>query len=82
MKAIEWKPKALRQLRKIKDEKTKLAIYEAVETLKTFPDCTNVKKLKTRADYRLRVGRWRVFFTSSLEIIYIEEVKKRDEHTY
>ena len=82
MKSIEWQTKALRQLRKIKDDKTRLAIYEAVETLKTFPDCSNVKKLKARDDYRLRVGRWRVFFTRSLEIIYIEEVKKRDEHTY
>lgn len=34
--------------------------------------------------YRLRVGRYRVFFefTREIKIIRIEEVKKRDEHTY
>ena len=42
----------------------------------------NVKKLKNRDDFRLRVGRWRVFFTDTLHILYIEEIKKRDEHTY
>jgi mRNA interferase RelE/StbE len=41
-----------------------------------------VKKLKNRNDYRFRVGNWRVFFTDSLKILYIEEIKKRDEHTY
>jgi len=82
MKSIEWKQKALRQLRKIKDEKSRAMIYDAVSTLKTFPNCSNVKKLKGRSEYRLRVGHWRVIFTDSLQILYIEEVKKRDEHTY
>ena len=82
MKRIEWKQKALRQIRKIKDQRTKNTIYDAVDSLKDFPKCTNVKKLKNRNDYRLRVGNWRVFFTDSLKILYIEEIKKRDEHTY
>jgi mRNA interferase RelE/StbE len=51
-------------------------------TVKYFPDCPNVKKLQDRNGYRLRVGRWRIIFTRSLEIIEIEEVKPRDEHTY
>lgn len=82
MKKIQWKTKALRQLRKIKDQQTKEMIFDAVDNLKHFPDCSNVKKLKNRDEYRLRVGRWRVFFTESLEILYIEEVKKRNENTY
>ena len=82
MKSIEWKPKALRQLRKIKDEKARNMIYNAVGALKTFPHCSNTKKLKGRDEYRLSVGRWRVIFTDSLRILYIEEVKKRNEHTY
>ena len=82
MKQITWKTKALRQVRKIKDQKTKDSIYDAVQTLKYFPDCSNVKKLKARNDYRLKVGQWRVIFTSALEIISIEEVKKRNERTY
>lgn len=82
MKRIEWKPKALRQLRKIKDQKIKDNIYDAVTALQSFPDCPNIKKLKNRRGYRLRVAKWRVFFTDSLTILYIEEVKKRDERTY
>jgi mRNA interferase RelE/StbE len=82
VKQIQWRTKALRQLRKIKSQKEKEAIYDAVETLKLFPKCANVKKLSDRNDYSLRVGRWRVIFTTAAEIVCIEEVKKRDEHTY
>ena len=82
MKSIEWKPKALRQLRKIKDEKARGMIYTAVSKLKDFPQCSNIKKLKGRDEYRLRVGRWRIIFTDSLRILYIEEIKKRNENTY
>ena len=82
MRSIEWKQKALRQLRKIKDKKLRSMIYDAVGTLKTFPNCSNISKLKGRSEYRLRVGHWRVIFTDALQILYIEEVKKRNEHTY
>jgi mRNA-degrading endonuclease RelE of RelBE toxin-antitoxin system len=82
MKRIEWKPKALRQIRKIRNQETKKLIYDAVDTLKYFPQCSNIKKLKGRNEYRLRVSHWRVIFTDSLKILYIEEVKKRNEHTY
>ncbi|HHB76117.1 MAG TPA: hypothetical protein ENK84_06215 [Desulfobulbus sp.] len=82
MKQVEWKKKALRQLRKIKNKDDQRAIYTAVSALATFPDCDNVKKIKTTDRYRLRVGRWRVIFTEFLEIITIEEVRKRNERTY
>lgn len=82
MKNIKWRQKALRQLRKIKDQQTREMIYDAVDDLNNFPNCSNVKKLKARDEYCLRVGRWRVFFIDSLEILYIEEVKKRNESTY
>ncbi|MBE9547491.1 MAG: type II toxin-antitoxin system RelE/ParE family toxin [Proteobacteria bacterium] len=82
MKRIEWKKKALRQLRKVKDHQTQQNIKAAVGTLRNFPNCSNIKKLKTRDEYRLRVDNWRVFFTEQLTIIRIEEVKKRDERTY
>lgn len=82
MKIIKWRPKALKQLRKIKAQGTRNHIYDSVSELKYFPDCRNVKKLRNRPEYRLRIGRWRVIFTESLEILFIEEVKKRDEHTY
>jgi len=77
-----WKSKAFKQLNKIKDQRSKDSIYDAVNALVDFPNCKNIKKLKGRGDYRLRVGKWRVIFTVSLEILYIEEVKKRDENTY
>jgi len=82
MKSIRWRPKALRQIRKIKDQQDKETIYDAVSSLRNFPNCRNIKKLKAREEYRLRVGRWRVIFTELLEILYIEEVRKRDESTY
>jgi mRNA interferase RelE/StbE len=82
MKNIKWRPKALKQLRKIKDYHTRETIFNAVDELKNFPNCSNIKKLKDRDEFRLRVGRWRVFFTESFEILYIEEVKIRNENTY
>jgi mRNA interferase RelE/StbE len=82
MKNIKWRTKALKQLRKIKDQQMRDTIFNAVDDLKNFPNCSNVKKLKNRDEYRLRVGRWRVFFTDSFEILYIEEVKIRNESTY
>jgi mRNA interferase RelE/StbE len=82
MKTIRWKTKALRQLRKIKDISIREKIYDSVGELLSFPDCKNIKKLKGRDEYRFRVGRWRVIFTESLEIIEIQEVKIRNGHTY
>jgi mRNA-degrading endonuclease RelE of RelBE toxin-antitoxin system len=57
----------------------------AVDTLANFPECKNVKRLVNHPhEYRLRVGRYRVFFDvrTRVQIITIEEVKKRDEKTY
>ena len=84
MYKIQWLPKAYRQLRKIVSKKVKLSILDAVDALEKWPDCKQVKSLKNRDGYRLRVGRWRVIFdvTTKLEIVEIQEVKKRDEHTY
>jgi mRNA-degrading endonuclease RelE of RelBE toxin-antitoxin system len=84
MYKIRWLPKAYRQLKKITDKKTKISILDAVDTLECWPNCKQVKALKNRAGYRLRVGRWRIIFdvTTKLHIIEIQEVKKRDEHTY
>ncbi len=82
MKHIKWNPKALKQLRKIRDLNTRETIYNAVDDLKNFPNCSNVKKIRGQEKFRLRVGRWRVFFTQEFEILYIEEVKIRNENTY
>lgn len=85
MYEINWKVKAMKQLARIGSLETRDAIYASVQTLQGFPVMTNVKKLKNHEySYRLRVGRYRVFFEADGEvhIIRIEEVKKRDDRTY
>lgn len=86
MNRILWQPKALRQLRKIRDENIQEQIFQAAQSLQDFPNCANVKRLTNhRYGYRLRVGDYRLFFDfqgGEARIVSIEEVKKRDEHTY
>jgi len=84
MNAISWRTKALKQLRKI-DRQGNAAIRLAVNGLAAMPSCSGVKALTNHEyGYRLRVGRYRVFFDfdGEVRIVEIQEVKKRDEHTY
>ena len=84
MNSIAWTPKALRQARKL-PPLTQRDIAEAVDTLRHWPQVEQVKALQGKTGYRLRVGRYRVLFTVHAGvplIVRIEEVKKRDEHTY
>lgn len=81
---IVWKKKAIKQLKKIPETQRK-TIYDEVSELTNFPNVNNIKALVNhKYDYRMRVGRYRVLFNlqETLEIISIEEVKKRDDHTY
>ena len=85
MNSINWQPKAPRQLRKI-DAHAGKQIRAAVSTeLVDFSAARNVKAHTNHEfGYRLRVGGYRVFFDfdGAVRIVSIEEVKKRDEHTY
>lgn len=85
MNEISWKPKALKQLRKIPAQQG-LSIREAVSTeLLDLTTARNVKALvKHEYGYRLRIGNYRVFFEfdGEIRIVSIEEVRKRDERTY
>ena len=84
MMTILWERKAIRQLKKIREEDRR-QITTSVQSLSDWPDCRNVKAMiNHKYQYRLRVGRYRVFFNMeiSLHILKIEEVKKRDESTY
>ena len=85
MNAINWQPKALRQLRKI-DARTGKQIRAAVSTqLVDLSKARNIKALTNHAyGYRLRVGNYRVFFDfdGAVRIVSIEEVRTRDERTY
>jgi len=67
------------------DAKNRIRIVDAVEALRDWPNCRNVIALEDYVyGYRLRVGNYRVFFDveGKIRVIHIEEVKKRDEHTY
>lgn len=82
---IEWESKARKQLAKIDDQATRDEIYDSTERLCDLQNVEQVKKLSNhKYGYRLRVGRYRVFFDvdDSVRIIHIEEVKKRDDRTY
>ncbi len=43
--SIDWKPKALKQLEKIKQSPVRQKIYTETQTLADFPNCQGVKKL-------------------------------------
>jgi mRNA-degrading endonuclease RelE of RelBE toxin-antitoxin system len=82
---IDWKPKAIKQLIKIGEKSDRQAIRDSVGGLSAFPECPGIKRLVNhRNDYRLRVGRYRILFDvhTEIDIISIEEVRKRDERTY
>ncbi|GAB7532244.1 type II toxin-antitoxin system RelE/ParE family toxin [Pseudomonas sp. 3A(2025)] len=84
MNTIYWARKAVKQLGKIhKPDQSK--IYDAIQALAYMPNAQNVKRLTNHPyGYRLRTGNYRVMFDwdSGVKIVNIEEVKKRDEHTY
>lgn len=76
MKKIEWRNKALRQLRKIKSAKERTLVADQVSKLAHFPACRNVKAIVNSDNlFRLRVKDWRVIFTEQLEIV----TPRRDE---
>jgi mRNA-degrading endonuclease RelE of RelBE toxin-antitoxin system len=84
MNTIKWHIKALKQLRKT-DRQENASIRQAVNGLASMPNCAGVKALTNHTyGFRLRVGRYRVFFDfdGEIRIVEIQEVKKRDERTY
>jgi mRNA-degrading endonuclease RelE of RelBE toxin-antitoxin system len=83
--SINWRPKALRQLRKIDVHAGKQIRTAVTGELADLSTARNVKALKDHPfGYRLRVGDYRVFFDfdGSVSVVSIEEVRKRDERTY
>ncbi|WP_269499900.1 type II toxin-antitoxin system RelE family toxin [Castellaniella sp. S9] len=84
MNSINWSTKAIKQLLKI-NRPEQVVIKNAAGELATMPQTRNVKALTNhKYQYRLRVGNYRVFFNfdGAVHIVYIEEVRKRDERTY
>ena len=84
MNSVFYTRKAAKQLRKIQPQDS-VIIRKACDRLAEMPQCSNVIALtKHEYGYRLRVGNYRVLFNydEGIEIVSIEEVKKRDERTY
>ena len=81
---IKWNKKTIKQLRKI-PLRERSAIVDAVEDLPNEHGDRQVKSLTNHEyGYRLRVGRYRVFFDiedGEVKIYLIQEVKKRDKRT-
>ena len=84
MNTINWTRKAVKQLLKL-HRPHQAQIRNAVTQLSAMPDVSNVKALtQHQHGYRLRAGQYRVLFdwASTIKIVSIQEVKKRDERTY
>ena len=68
---------------KIIPKKDKQKIKEAIEELRNFPNVSKVKKLTEHpiADFRLRVGNYRILFDvdGNERIIYILKIGHRKE---
>ena len=85
MNSIFWRPKALRQLRKIGSRANKQIRSAVTNELSDLGTARNVSALVNHEyGYRLRVGNYRVFlnFDGAVHIVYIEEVRKRNERSY
>jgi mRNA-degrading endonuclease RelE of RelBE toxin-antitoxin system len=87
MYEIDIRPKAQRQLKKLakKQREIYLTIMVSIDSLVNFPEVVSIKTLKAHDyQYRLRVGDYRILFDADtrVEIIEVQEVKKRDESTY
>lgn len=86
MNLIYWHNKARKQIKKIPG-KYREAIFEKIDLLTGFPECKelDITYLKNHMyDYRMRIGRYRILFDHDdiIKIVEIQEVKKRDDHTY
>ena len=84
MNSILWTRKAVKQLLKLHTAH-QAQVRDAVTALADMPDVANVKALVGHAySYRLRIGNYRVMFDwdGAINVVSIQEVKKRDERTY
>ncbi|VVO21042.1 type II toxin-antitoxin system RelE family toxin [Pseudomonas fluorescens] len=84
MNQIYWTRKAVKQLLRLHTQQ-QVHIRDAVTGLEHMPDVTHVNALSHHTyGYRLRVGNYRVLFDwdGGIQVVSIQEVKKRDERTY
>lgn len=84
---VQWTLKATKQAKKL-HASDRATVVESAGGLATWPKCKETHDIKPltrhQYQYRLRVGRYRVLFDveTEVQVVSIEEVKKRDERTY
>lgn len=71
---IQYSKQAIKFLNKL-DLQTRTRIVNAIHTLPKG----DIKKLKGRTGYRLRVGSYRILFDRSGNIILIEKIDNREQ---
>lgn len=74
----------MKQLLKLHSQH-QVQVRDAVTELQAMPDVNNVKALiHHECGYRLRVGHYRILFDweSTIKVVSVQEVRKRDERTY
>lgn len=82
---VEWKDKARKQVKKLKDPKVISRILSGIDALEAEKPNIDLITLKNHQyTHRLRIGDYRIFLNIDevIEIAFIEEVRKRDERTY
>lgn len=85
MYAIDWAPRARRQLAKMRNRELRVRIFLALERLAVFPAVAGLERLREhRYGYRLRIGSYRVPIDVDTErqVVLVQEIRKRDERTY
>lgn len=82
MKTIRYSKRARKQLQHL-PKAARARVVAVIGELAAPKRALDIKKLRHHIyAYRLRVGRYRVFFNETWVVIFIEEVKIRDERTY
>jgi mRNA interferase RelE/StbE len=76
MYKIDWKEGAFKDLEKLEASVSR-RIFKKVDELSEDPFSKDIKRLKGRDDFRLRVGDYRVLFLIEGEIIQILKVGHR-----
>lgn len=67
-----------KQVVKFLSRQDKIAQRRIIDAINKLPN-GDVKKLQGRTGYRLRVGNFRIIFSSSENILYIEEIDNRGQ---
>jgi len=78
---IKMTTHAVRQIKKLPAQ-VREYINEAIDSLASWPQVNQVKRLAGRSDYRLRVDRYRVIFEVTGTVIWVTQVLLRDDNTY